>query len=112
MVDAEINYDKKTATVTDPTKIKSNFIITTAPGGYIFYQVNVDKGSVPEELSGKYSGLDVAVKAVSKYLENKAPSVSVKRDKKAADRKAHEEKMKAKAKELENGTADHAEGSQ
>ena len=100
MVDAEINYDLKTAKVVCPTKSKAEFTVRTAPGGYIFYEVGISKGSIPQELSGRFSGLDVAVKAVSKYLEHIPVSKTVK-----------VENNRKRAKEFRDAAADHTEGS-
>lgn len=101
MVDAEVNYEKKTALVSCPTKSKSSFKIKTAPGGFIFYEVSATTGKVPEELSGRFSGLDVAVKAVTKHYELMPKSKAVKL---ANNRK--------RAEEHRNATAGHTEGSQ
>lgn len=100
MVDVDINWDKKTASVACPTKSKATYTVATAPGGYIFYEVGISKGSVPKELQGKYSGLEVAVKAISKYLEHKETSKIIK-----------VENNRKRAKEFKDAAADHTEGS-
>ena len=100
MVDVDISYENKIATVKCPSKTKAEYTITTAPGGFIFYQVSVNTNKVPKELSGRYSSLDGAVSAVSKYLENTPKTKAVVRDIKAAKRE-----------ESKNATADHTEGS-
>lgn len=101
MVDVEINYDKKTAKVKCPEKTKAEYLIRTAPGGFIFYEVLVNTNRVPRELAGKYTGLDVAIEAVTKYIENMPMTTAVMREVKAAKRE-----------ESKNAAADHAEGSQ
>lgn len=101
MVDVKINYDKKTAEIACPTKSQATFTVNTAPGGYIFYEVSTSKGKVPQELAGRWSGLDVAVKAVSKYFEHMVPTKTTKVI-----------KNRKRAEEFKNATADNAEGSQ
>jgi hypothetical protein len=100
MVDVDINYDKKTAEIACPTKSQAKFKVNTAPGGYIFYEVSISKGKVPEALAGRWSGLDVAVKAVTKYFEQMVPT-------KMTKVKANQKR----AEEHRNATADNAEGS-
>lgn len=100
MVVADINYDMKTAKVSCPEKTKAEYTIRTAPGGFIFYEIAVNTNRLPQELSGRYSSLDVAVKAVTKYIENMPKTQAVVREVKAAKRE-----------ERKNAAADHTEGS-
>lgn len=101
MVNAKIDYRNKVAEIECPEKTKTKYTIRTAPGGFIFYEVHVNTNRVPQELAGKYTGLDVAVAAVTKYIENMPMTAAVSREVKAAKRE-----------ESKNATADHAEGSQ
>lgn len=75
-MDVKKNYDKKTATVSDKTKNKTVYTVSVAPGGFIFYNIKPSVGSLPAELSGRYSSLDKAVDAVSRYLELSEPTVT------------------------------------
>lgn len=100
MVDVDLNYELKTARVKCPEKTKAEYTIRTAPGGFIFYEIAVNTNRLPAELSGRYSGLDVAVKAVTKYIENMPKTSAVVREEKAAKRE-----------ERKNAAADHTEGS-
>lgn len=74
MVEVEIFHKENRATVFDPDKVLSKLHITRAPGGYIFFQVKVEAGKLPQELSGKYSSLQSGIKAVESYLNNKPKS--------------------------------------
>lgn len=103
-VEVEINYDKKTATVRCPSKTKVTYTIRTAPGGFIFYEIAQDSGSVPKELAGKYSSLDVAVKMLKHHLTHMKQTQYAKNEELAERRAKRKE-------ELTNATRDDAEGS-
>ena len=100
MVDAEISYELKTAKVSCPTKSKSVFTVSTAPGGFIFYEVKNSDGRTPEQLSGRFTGLDKAVAAVTDYFEKMPKTKAVKLQN---NRKRREDQK--------NATADHTKGS-
>lgn len=72
---------KPKTVITDPEKFAHEFTVTRSQDGYVFYVVQVSKGSVPKELSGNYSTMDHAVKAVLKYVELAPVSKTVRRDK-------------------------------
>ena len=102
-VEVNINYDKKTATVRCPSKTKVTYTVRTAPGGFIFYEIAQDSGSVPKELAGKYSSLDVAVQMLKHHLTHMKQTQHAKNEE-LAD-------LRAKRKgELKNAK-DDAEGS-
>lgn len=62
-------------------KFVSDIIIQKQMGGYIFFEITITKGQIPVELSGKYSSLKEAKKAVAKYLRNKKDTVAARRKK-------------------------------
>lgn len=74
MVEVEIFHKENRATVFDPDKVLSKLHVTRAPGGYIFFQVQTEKGKLPQELSGKYSSLHNGISAVETYLNNRPKS--------------------------------------
>lgn len=74
-------------------KIVGSFYIEKELGGYRFFVIRVEVGSVPKTLSGKYSSMQKAQEAVKKYFLNKKPSASVRR-KEFGD--AYEKRKKAK----------------
>jgi hypothetical protein len=100
MVDVDINYDLKKAEIKCPKKTNAVYTVTTAPGGFIFYEVHTNAKAVPKPLSGRYTSLDGAVEAVTKYIESRPMTPAVERDYKAAKRE-----------ERKNAAADHTEGS-
>lgn len=66
MVDAKIDWEKRTATVTASGR-EVPFIIThTRIDG--MYVINMSKGPTPKVLSGSYSSIPNAVAAVEKYV--------------------------------------------
>jgi len=77
--------DIETDTVNQRCVIKSDkmltdIIVEKEVGGFIFFKVKFEKGSVPEELSGKYSTLEKGKQAVENYLRNKPKSKAVQRN--------------------------------
>ena len=74
MVEVEVFHKENRATVFDPDKVLSKLHVTRAPGGFIFFQVQVEKGKLPQELSGRYSSLYTGISAVENYLNNRPKS--------------------------------------
>lgn len=60
-------------------KLVTDILIEKANDGFVFFEFRVTKGSVPKELSGKYSSINKAKEAVTAYLNQKSESVAVKR---------------------------------
>lgn len=60
-------------------KLTTTIHIEKELGGYRFFVIRFEKGNVPAELSGRYSSMVSAQKAVEKYLRNKKESVSARR---------------------------------
>jgi predicted aldo/keto reductase-like oxidoreductase len=79
-VEFDISYEKKTSIVTCPSKTKAVFTVSPAPGGYIFYQITANVGAVADELSGKFTSIDNANKAIAAYLAGMKQSVGARRD--------------------------------
>lgn len=52
-------------------KMVSEIYVQKEESGYSFFRVRFEKGSVPSELSGRYSSLDKGKEAVEHYLRNK-----------------------------------------
>lgn len=51
-------------------KFVSDILIQKANDGYIFFTVSFEKGSTPSDLSGRYTSMQAAKKAVSRYVSN------------------------------------------
>lgn len=60
-------------------KLTTTVHIEKELGGYRFFVIRFEKGTVPAELSGRYSSMQSAQKAVEKYLRNKKQSISARR---------------------------------
>ena len=102
-VRANINYRNKTATVSCPSKTSVTYTIRPAPGGFIFYEIVQDVGSVPKELSGKYSGLDVAVDMLKHHIRHMKQTQTSKNEELA--------ELRAKRKGAQKNAKDDAKGS-
>lgn len=89
MVDVERKLDpegKEILVVTTP-KTNCTYYIQKSVDGFTFYDILVDHGSVPKGLSGKYTGPDNALKALTKHIHQMKDTATVKRDKYQAERK-------------------------
>jgi rRNA processing protein Krr1/Pno1 len=95
-VNFDINYDSKTLKATCPEKLTTPIHVRKSLDGFIFFEVHVEKGKVPGELSGKYTSLDSAKKAIQVYLNGITPSKTVRRE---AFGKDYEERKKRNATE-------------
>lgn len=60
-------------------KLTTTIHIEKELGGYRFFVIRFEKGNVPAEISGRYSSMKEAQKAVEKYLNNKKQSVAARR---------------------------------
>lgn len=79
--------------VTDPDKILMNYKVTKSNDGYCFFEVRVEKGNVPKELTSRFTSLRDAEKAVVSYVSKLPRSYTMKREK---IKQAVEEQKKAK----------------
>lgn len=85
-------------------KLVSNILIEKSQDGFIFFEVKFEKGLIPAELSGKYSSIHKAKKAVESYLHNKKESTAARRENFS---KAREERKKQK-----DGSENNTKGSE
>ena len=95
--------DIETDTVNQHCVIKSDkmltdIIVEKEVGGFIFFKVKFEKGSVPEELSGRYSTLEKGKQAVETYLRNKPKSKAVQRNEYADKREKERNAAKSESK--------------
>lgn len=61
-------------------KLVTEVLIEKAKDGFIFFEINFSQGVKPHELSGKYSSMKEAKKAVTRYLANKKESKAARRE--------------------------------
>ena len=80
-INFELSEDGRQATITCPDKTKSVYSITKDLSGFIFYEIAVDKGKMPDALSGKFSSIAKAKRAIEIYLGGTKESLAVRRDK-------------------------------
>ena len=73
-------------------KLATDIIIEKANDGFIFFEIASSKGKVAYELSGKYSSVASAKKAIQAYDTNLPLSPTIKREQFAQDRLKRKEK--------------------
>ena len=87
-------------------KLVTEVVIEKSKDGFIFFEINFSQGIKPNELSGKYSSMREAKKAVTKYLANKKESKAARRENFAKERKERKVKNGSKV-EAKGGTDLH-----
>jgi hypothetical protein len=83
-------------------KFVSDFIIQKSNDGFIFFEIRLEKGTLPAALSGRYTTMRSAQKAVVAYVNSAKETKAAKRE--YFNKRRQERK-------LENGTEDQSEGS-
>ena len=83
-------------------KMLTDIYINKSQDGYIFFEIKLERGPTPSELSGKYTNIPSAKKAVAKYLSNKKETNAARRE---YFNKAREERKK------QNGSETRTKGS-
>ena len=78
-------------------KMVSEIYVQKEESGYSFFRVRFEKGSVPSELSGRYSSLDKGKEAVEHYLRNKLKTKTVQRNEYADQREKERNGSKSKS---------------
>ena len=78
-------------------KMMSEVYVQKEESGYSFFRVRFEKGSVPSELSGRYSSLDKGKEAVEHYLRNKVKTKTVQRNEYADQREKERNGSKSKS---------------
>jgi len=79
-VEFEVDYNKKLSIAKCPSKTKTIYTVSPAPGGFIFYHITTNSGPVAYELSGRYTSLDKANEAIRYYVTNMKKSIGARRD--------------------------------
>ena len=92
------NAISRPVTIIKSDKFKSEFRVTPSVGGYVFYEISMDAGKLPAELSGKYTRMKHAVDAVVDYERRAKPSRAVE------DAKVKERRNAAK---VQRGNTEH-----
>lgn len=71
--------------IKDPEKSKVTYSVCKSNDGFSFYEIRISKGNVPKELTSRYTKLDQAEQAVTKYLAKQPKSSAQKREEIAAE---------------------------
>lgn len=70
--------NEKPRTTIRSDKFKAEFTVRPTFDGFVFYEVGVSAGTLPEKLKGRWTRMKDAVKAVTDY-ERTAPKTAMKR---------------------------------
>lgn len=79
MAEAEINYDQKYAVIKSD-KFTTTFTVYKDISGHRFFEFKTSKGNLPEELKGKYSSIEKAIKGFEAYERKVKTSPRKRRD--------------------------------
>lgn len=85
---AELDLEKQYARI-ESVKHKTDFVVGKLRS-QMFFSVRATKGTIPNELSGKYTSLEKAVEAVNQFVANTKETFAVRSD------KLHEERQQRK----------------
>jgi hypothetical protein len=77
---------QKPVSVVSSDKFKQTFTVEPVIGGYIFYKITPSTGKCPKELSGNYTTMKMALKALTHYELQAKPSKAFTRDKNYEER--------------------------
>jgi len=69
-VEFDTDYNKKISLAKCPEKSSAVLTISPAPGGFIFYSISADVGKVAKELSGRFTSIEKAQKAIESYYHS------------------------------------------
>lgn len=96
MIEYELNTENRSCVCTSE-KLKTKVFIEKSVGGNIFFHIRYEKGKVPEKLSGKYTSIREAQKALEHYLRTMPKSRTVLRDEYADQREKERNAAKSKS---------------
>jgi hypothetical protein len=89
-----LSDDGRSATFEWMEKTNGKFTIKKDGTGFIFYEIMIDAGKLPETLKGRFSSIDSAMRKLREHLRQSKPTPAARRD--AVGREV-QERMKAKA---------------
>jgi hypothetical protein len=84
-VKEELRDDKPFFTITS-AKRRSSFYVSKSNDGFVFYEVGMEKGTVPTKLSGRYTTCSKAVEAVVSYINTQPETKKTRVDNNYAER--------------------------
>lgn len=108
-MDAEFIEDAaKQVCVVKSSKMVSDIIIQKDRSGYIFFEVKLEKGQAPGELSGKFSSMLKAKEAVAAYLNNRKETKAARRENFAQEREERKARQNGSVADTEDGQHLHS----
>jgi hypothetical protein len=102
MLNVEEFSDKQMAICTTEKRVEP-LVIEKDMSGFVFFKITSTKSTVPEELTGRYTSMQKAIRAVRDWERAAGSTV-------AAKRKQYSEIRKS-TKELKSATAENTDGS-
>lgn len=84
----ELDLEKQYAKI-ESVKHKTDFVVGKLRS-QMFFSIRATKGTIPNELSGKYTSLEKAIEAVGQFVANTKETFAVRSD------KLHEERQQRK----------------
>tara|TARA_R100001510_G_scaffold46363_1_gene43275 strand:+ start:954 stop:1253 length:300 start_codon:yes stop_codon:yes gene_type:complete len=96
MIDIETDTENQNCIIKSD-KMVSDIYVGKEESGYSFFRVKFEKGSVPSELSGRYTSLQKGKEAVEHYLRNKVKTKTVQRNEYADQREKERNGSKSKS---------------
>lgn len=78
--------------IKDPEKTTSTYSVVKGQNGFSFYEINIDRGVKPKELTSQFTNHKAAENAVKSYLAKKTKSQTVKRNENTARREERKQK--------------------
>lgn len=96
MIDYQ-EFPEKQMCICTTDKLKTKVIIQKSVGGNIFFEFKFEKGSLPKELSGRYTSIKKAQLGLEKYLRKQPKSKTVLRDERADMREKERNAAKSKS---------------
>ncbi len=89
-VEEFIDEDGKPRATIKTNKRNATYTVAKTDDGFAMFQILVSKGSLPKELSGLYTRLDDAIKALTHYIVSTPDSKAASRDKYFKDKKKND----------------------
>ena len=108
-MDAEFIEDAaKQICVVKSSKMVSDIIIQKDRSGYIFFEIRLEKGPAPAELSGKFSSMLNAKKAVANFLNARKETTAARRENFAKEREERKARQNGPVADAEDGKHLHS----
>ena len=93
-----LENDSPVLTIKDEDKMAMSFKVKRQHPTSSFFKIYPDKGSLPKELEGSFTGLKLAEDQIVSYLKRMKPTATAKRNQNTARREAQKRDSKDRSK--------------